>query len=210
MQWECTRRQHRSFGLTRNSIRFSSSIRSLIDMSPNRDTFCEPSGIIISTWSYWKCMEILNPSNRIVTASEWKWRKINCGFKKSISANHCNKSRFSFELQNSFVVVVVQAIKTATNEIQFRGLMSEFISALMDTFKLELLHGSMWSINKWIFTLSGAYAAIFRAVFSRKLKTKRFDTQSPSLSETWSARSHKTPGDLISVLLLVLASRRFT
>lgn len=76
-------------------------------------------------------MEILNQSE----VAKNKLR-----FKKSISANHCNKSRFSFELQNSFVVDVVQAIKTATSEIQFWGLMSEFISALMDTFKLELLH----------------------------------------------------------------------
>lgn len=41
----------------------------------------------------------------------WKWRKINCGFKKSISTNHCHKSRFSFQ-QNR-----IRATKNAAQKI---------------------------------------------------------------------------------------------
>ena len=80
----------------------------------------EPLRIIISTWSYWKCMEILNQSNRS-QSEQSKVAKNKLRFKKSISANHCNKSRFSFELQNSFHC----AIKSNdddddSDEIQFR------------------------------------------------------------------------------------------
>lgn len=79
----------------------------------------EPFWIIISTWSYWKSMEIqkfiltsakvqlLNSaeieSTTVDDAEEKyrKWRKINCGFKKSISTNHSHKSRFSFSNQKA-------------------------------------------------------------------------------------------------------------
>lgn len=83
------------------------------DMSPNPWYIAKPSRIIVSTWSYWKCMEILNQSNRNL---RWKWRGINCGFKKSISANHCNKSRFSL----SCTEILANDDKKKRVEIQFR------------------------------------------------------------------------------------------
>lgn len=89
----------------------------------------EPFRIIASTRSYWKCMEILN---RVQSQSrqERKWWKINCGFKKSISANHCNKSRFSFELQNSSSAIKKR--QTSTVKLDLEVCESEFISVLMD------------------------------------------------------------------------------
>lgn len=95
----------------------------LIDTSP---ALCEPRRIIMSTWSYWNRMEMF--FSAVQSRESRKWWRINCGFKKSISVNRRHKSRFSFELQNSFQC----ANKKATNvddEIEFR---MEFISALTD------------------------------------------------------------------------------
>jgi hypothetical protein len=107
-------------------------------MSLNRDTFGEPLRIIISTWSYWKCMKILNQSNRNCWAQrERKWWRINCGFKKSISANHCNKSRFSFELQKFFELAIKNTATNVDDEIQFRVDVEIYFRINGSTFELE-------------------------------------------------------------------------
>lgn len=182
MQWKCTTRRHnRSFGVTwkRNSIHFCSfsglefhsiSYRHVTELWYILWTFeglSYPREVIGNVWKF-------------LTSPIEKWRKINCGFKKSISANHCNKSRFSFELQNSFVVVV-QTIKNCDewNPISGFDVGIYFrINGYIQTEAFAWKHVKDKSINKWIFTLSVAYAA----VFSRKLKIERFtrDTSSPA------------------------------
>lgn len=82
-------------------------------------------GVIGNVWKFLTSpivVEVEFPQLKL--SEKRKWRKINCGFKKSISANHCNKSRFSLSCTTLSLCAgkMRQTSTTKTNfiEIYFR------------------------------------------------------------------------------------------
>lgn len=127
-----------------SSFNFLSLCRSESWCMVNSRGLSYPREVIGNVWKFLTVVVQLPSYSRralIERVEKRKWWKINCGFKKSISANHCNKSRFSLSCK-SFLLGGEKKRKNATNvdddgEIQFR---SKFISVLMDVFE----HWSIW------------------------------------------------------------------